>query len=92
MAIISVSRSVTPEEIAAGLDRRNEPQTMLTTEQAIDKLKTEAKRRGLRALARALEYDAGHLCHVIAGRKDPEFVLRRFGYERVIHYRKIKKS
>ena len=62
---------------------------MLTTEQAIGKLSAEAKRVGVRALARALEYDPGNLCHVIAGQKDPEFVLRRFGYERVIRYRKI---
>ena len=65
---------------------------LITTEQAIAKLDAEAKRISLRGLARCLDVDAGNLCHVIAGRKDPEYMLRRFGYERIIRYRHLTRG
>ncbi len=65
---------------------------LISQERAVAKLATEAKRVSLRGLARCLDVDAGNLCHVIHGRKDPEYILRRFGYERVVMYRSIPKG
>lgn len=58
---------------------------------AVACLQKAAEAETMRGLARRLDIDSGYLCHVLKGRKDPEHVLRRFGFERVISYRRISR-
>lgn len=60
----------------------------MTAEEAVALLQKSADAETMRGLARRLEIDAGYLCHVLKGQKDPEHILRRFGLERVVSYRR----
>lgn len=62
----------------------------MTTEEAIALLQKASEAETMRGLAKRLDIDAGYLCHVLKGRKDPEHILRRFGLQRVIGYRRLQ--
>ena len=63
---------------------------LITEGEALKRLAKAAAAETQRGIAKQLGISAGHLNHAIHGRRDPEQVLRRFGYMRIVLYRKIK--
>lgn len=61
----------------------------MTEAAAIACLQKAAEAETMRGLATRLGISAGHLCHVLKGRKDPSAVLLRFGFERAVSYRRV---
>lgn len=64
----------------------------MTAKEALQRLQKAADAESVRGLASRLDINPGYLCHVLKGRKDPEHVLRRFGIERVVCYRRVTKT
>lgn len=60
--------------------------------EALACLQKAADAETMRGLAARLDIDAGYLCHVLKGRKDMEHVLRRFGFEKIVTYRRQRPS
>lgn len=64
----------------------------MTPDAALACLRKAAKAETQKRLAERLDISPQYLCDVLNGRRDPEWVLRRFGFERVVTYRPIRKG
>lgn len=60
----------------------------MTADEAVACLQKAAEAETMRGLAKRLGISSGYLCHILKGRKKPEHVLKRFGFERIVFYRR----